>query len=48
MLGIKEIGSDMLVMYSLGIRTLLEEEMMGSDLLRGETVAMAGSTGDIS
>lgn len=45
---IKEIGSDMFVMYSMGTRTLLEEGMMGSDLLRGEAVAMAGSTSDIS
>lgn len=31
----------------MGIRTLLEEGMRESDFLRDETVAMAGSTGDI-
>lgn len=35
------------MMHSLGIRILLQEGMMESDFLRGETVAMAGSTGDI-
>lgn len=32
--GIKGRGSDIIVMYSLGIRMLLEEGMMDSDLLR--------------